>query len=71
MGSVESTKMQLVNKYCYNIAVGRAQTRIALPCLIRTGEEGCFSINDIELMRENETRRLSKEYLAEWIKQEV
>ncbi len=33
----EFTKMQLVNTYCYNIAVGRAQTRIAIACIIKTG----------------------------------
>ncbi len=71
VGQLESTKMQLVNKNCYNIAVGRAQIKIALPCLIRTGEDGWFYIDHKYLIGKNETRMLYKEYLADWIKKEI
>ena len=64
--------MQLVNKFCYNIAVGRAQMRIALKCIIRTGENGKFIINwDKYMIGDNETMRLSKEQLVDWITKEV
>ncbi len=61
MDPLEFTKMQQLNKYCYKTAVARAQTRIALPCIIRTDKGGCFQINnDKYLIKSNETKRRSK-----------
>ena len=51
LGPVESTQMQQVNTYCYNIAVGRAQTRIVGKFIIRTGKDGRFLINDKFLLK--------------------
>ena len=70
LGPFESTKMQQLNKYFYNIGVGRAQTRIVYKFLIRTGENGVFFINDKLFMEQNETRE-SKEQLVDWIKEKV
>ena len=50
LSPVESTKMQQINTYCYNIGVGRAQTRIALRSIIKTGENGEFVINGNEIL---------------------
>ena len=63
--------MQQLNKYCYNIAVGRAQTRIFRKFMIRTGENGYVKINHKELVSENETKEFSKDQLVDWIKKEV
>ena len=50
LGPLESTKMQQINTYCYNIGVGRAQTRVALNCIITTGKNGHLKINYKHLM---------------------
>ena len=63
--------MQLVNKYCYNIGVGRAQTLIALDCIIRTAKFGMLMINDTYLMGTNDTIRYSLKQLREWFIKKV
>ncbi len=43
---LEFTKMQLLCTYFYKTGVGRAQTTIALPCILRTGGYGFLRIHD-------------------------